>query len=489
MTPTVTKLDVDPKVYYQAATNCFDAAASLFDSFTYVFGELNSYGMMAGRDEDGRAWAASYDQSARDAVAFYGQTYQTLRAYGTALNDIGFEHAKSDAAIKGTEQPARPADAASTATFGPYALPASAAGGTPQGLAQTAIDVLDAINCPLPDGNTDTLTKAAEAWDRLGTIYQNTNAKDKITIAAGLFDGVTSNDAMQVREDLKKIEKSIGALLTVCAQISTSCLDYRGAIQELREEIKGFIEAIITEAAIDAAVTVIATCLTGVGGLIAGAKAVESARRWSVTIKGAVTAWRARKALQLKGLADDAATAMSKAKQEIKDLFDRLRGKGDGVTTPKAASLSDDDRRALLQGPSDLRGRSLTDILRSGETPTADQQRQIDALNEALGKMPAHEGLVSRHTNLTPEQLARYQQDHPVTELGFTSASTNPKGVNELTVQNSEVEFQIVSKTGRDYSEYGTPDEVLFASGTNFFVHSKIPDPATGRIVIRMTEM
>jgi len=127
MTPTVTKLDVDPKVYYQAATNCFDAAASLFDSFTYVFGELNGYGMMAGRDEDGRAWAASYDQSARDAVAFYGQTYSTLRAYGTALNDIGFEHAKSDAAIKGTEQPTRPADSASTATFGPYALPASAA--------------------------------------------------------------------------------------------------------------------------------------------------------------------------------------------------------------------------------------------------------------------------------------------------------------------------------------------------------------------------
>ncbi len=26
-------LEVDPKVYYQAATNCFDAAAALNDSF------------------------------------------------------------------------------------------------------------------------------------------------------------------------------------------------------------------------------------------------------------------------------------------------------------------------------------------------------------------------------------------------------------------------------------------------------------------------
>ncbi|MDO3651069.1 hypothetical protein Q3A91_29335, partial [Nocardia mangyaensis] len=196
MTPTVTRLEVDPKVYYQAATNCFDAAAALYESFTYIFAELNSYGLMAGRDEDGRAWASSYDQSARDAVAFYSQTYETLRAYGTALNDVGFDHAKSDAAIKGTAQPDRPNDADSTATFGPYALPASAAGGTPQGLAATAIDVLDAINCPLPDGDTDKLAKAADAWDRLGRIYQNTNAKDKITIAASLFEGVTSNEVI-----------------------------------------------------------------------------------------------------------------------------------------------------------------------------------------------------------------------------------------------------------------------------------------------------
>ncbi|WP_280406268.1 hypothetical protein [Nocardia brasiliensis] len=335
------KLEVDPKVYYQAATNCFDAAAALNDSFKYVFGELNSCGHMAGRDEDGRAWGTSYDESARDAVAFFDQTFATLRAYGTALNDLGFEHAKSDAALKGTAQPDRPQDQASTVTFGPYALPASAAGGAPQGLLKASVEVLDAINCPLPDGNTDTLAKAADAWDRLGRIYQNTNAKDKITIAASLFDGVTSQDAVQVREDLKTLETSIGALLDTCKAISKTCLDYKESIEELRKEIKGFIDAIIQEAAIDMAITVIATCLTGVGGLIAGAKAVESARRWSIKIKAAVTAWRARKALQLKGLADDAKTVLAKGKQAVKDLWDRL-GKTVGSWNPfKPRKLED----------------------------------------------------------------------------------------------------------------------------------------------------
>ncbi|MEU7142890.1 hypothetical protein ABZ942_25830 [Nocardia sp. NPDC046473] len=373
----MSRLEVDPKVYYQAATNCFDAAAALNDSFKYVFGELNSCGQMAGRDEDGRAWASSYDESARDAVSFFDQTFSTLRAYGTALNDLGFEHAKSDAALKGTAQPDRPADSASTVTFGPYALPASAAGGTPQGLAKTSIEVLDAINCPLPDGDTDTLTKAADAWDRLGTIYQNTNAKDKITIAASLFDDVTSKDAVQVREDLKTLETSIGQLLTTCTQISKTCLDYKESIVELRNEIKGFIESIIEEAAINVAVIVIASCLTGVGGLIAGAKAAESARKWAVKIKEAVTAWRARKVLQLKGLAEDAKTALAKGRQAVKDLRDRLGKKGDDFgKLPKSRGKIDETEKAF--SPEE---RKIADLL-------ADEGKDVKSVKEGVDRTP-----------------------------------------------------------------------------------------------------
>ncbi|MFE1595345.1 hypothetical protein [Nocardia sp. NPDC058705] len=336
MSPPATKLEVDPKVYYQAATNCFDSAAALFDSFTYVFNELGGYGMMAGKDEDGRAWAKSYDQSAQDATAFFAQTYQTLRAYGTALNDIGFEHAKSDATIHGTTQPDRPADAASTATLGPYRLPASAAGGTPEGLAQTAIDVLDAINCPLPDGDTDTLAKAADAWDRLGRVYVNTNAKDKITIAASLFDGVTSADANQVREDLKTIETSIGELLSLCNQLSKACTDYIDSIKELREQVNGFINDIVADAALDLTFIVIASCLApGPGTMLAGAKAAASAAKWSDRIKDAVKAWRLRKVKQLAGIADDVKNSAAKAWKAVKDLFDRLGSWVRGKVGPK----------------------------------------------------------------------------------------------------------------------------------------------------------
>ncbi|KQY28443.1 hypothetical protein ASD42_27650 [Nocardia sp. Root136] len=488
MSPPGTKLEVDPKVYYQAATNCFDSAAALFDSFTYVFSELGGYGMMAGKDEDGRAWANSYDQSARDAASFFTETYQTLRAYGTALNDIGFEHAKSDASIHGTTQPERPADAVSTATLGPYRLPASAAGGTPEGLAQTAIDVLDAINCPLPDGNTDTLAKAADAWDRLGRVYVNTNAKDKITIAASLFDGVTSTDATQVRQDLKTIEASIGELLTACNQISKSCTDYQASIQELRDEIQGFIEAIVTEAAIDVTITIIATCLTGVGGLIAGAKAVESARRWSTKIKTAVSGWRARKTLQLKGVSDDATAAMSRAKQKITELRERLGGGGSRPKRP-GSQLTQQDLDAI--GSYTGAGSRDVNLALRTDNVSAAQQVRIDDLNAALNKLPDNKGTVYRGTNLDPEDIAKYQEGGTVTEKAFTSTSTDPSRAF-----SGNTRFTIQSETGKDVSQYSTAqqaghieDEVLFRSSTNFRVARNWTDPNTGITYIDLVEV
>lgn len=147
------------------------------------------------------------------------------------------------------------------------------------------------------------------------------------------------------------METSIGQLLTTCTQISKTCLDYKESIVELRNEIKGFIESIIEDAAINVAVIVIASCLTGVGGLIAGAKAAESAGKWAAKIKEAVSVWRARKVLQLKGLADDAKTALAKGRQAVKDLRDRLRGKNSSDAS-KGKPKVDEDPGVNVRGPS-----------------------------------------------------------------------------------------------------------------------------------------
>ncbi|MFC9894530.1 ADP-ribosyltransferase [Nocardia sp. NPDC127579] len=484
----MTTVDVDAKVYYQAATNCFDAADALWDSFRYVFTELSNCGRMAGIDEDGRTWAASYDKSATEAVAFFEATHDALYAYGVALNDLGFSHAQSDAKLQGTTQPERPKDRDGN-TFGPYHIPATA-GGSGIGLAKAAVEVLDAINCPLPDGDTDKLAKAAEAWDRLGTIYQNTNAKDKITISGTLFANVVSDDVQQVRDDLKTLENSMGELLSICKQISKACTDYKESIQALRENIKEFIEGIVEDAALDIAITIIATALTGVGGLIAGAKAVESARRWAGKIQTAVKLWRSAKWLQIKGVADDAVANMAKAKKAVTDLRDRLRKSDTEPNRPPALptkpALTDIDKKALWEYTGPV-AEELNWKIRNGALSKVDDLR-ISDINAALDKLPDYTGTVTRRVNLDAEYLARYEPGSVVTETAFTSTARSPTAAFE-----GNVEMQIISKHGKSVEEFARKpeeQEVLFKSGTSFEVVNKFPDPNNpGRIIVQMIEV
>lgn len=346
----MTKLDVDPKTYYQAATNCFDAAAALRDSFLYIFNELSECGSMAGVDQDGQTWAQSYNSAAWDAVGFFEDVHNTLNAYGTALNDVGFNHAQADASVQGTPQPDRPSDPPAP-VFGPFSVPASA-GGPGHGIVDAGIDMASQIGIPVPDGDTGKLAKAADAWDRLGTIYQNTNARDKVTIAAVLFDDVTSPDAVQIREDLKSLSDNIDALLTSCTQIRDACTGYKDSLVELREEIKGFLESLVKELAIDAAITIGLSLISFGAGAVTAVKGAATVKRWATKIKDGITAWRGRKALQIAGIKQESKDALVKSRKAVRDLYDRLRGKiqkDKGERAPKPGPRNADEVRASVE--------------------------------------------------------------------------------------------------------------------------------------------
>jgi hypothetical protein len=120
----------------------------------------------------------------------------------------------------------------------------------------------------------------------------------------------------------------------------------------------------------------------------------------------------------------------------------------------------------------------------------ASQQLRVQALNNALAKLPPYEGPVIRGTNLPPEVLAKYRPGEVITEDAFLSTSMNT-GVARSPTFAGNVEFRILSKSGRDISSFSVfPDEaeVLFPTGTRFYVASKVVDPLTGRTVIRMVE-
>ena len=159
-----------------------------------------------------------------------------------------------------------------------------------------------------------------------------------------------------------------------------------------------------------------------------------------------------------------------------------------GPVAHDAAPLTSEDLSAL-NNYTGLGHEDLNDALRNG-TMDASQQARVDALNRALDKLPPYEGPVFRGTDLPPDVLAQYQPGAAVTEPAFFSTSINP-AVPQSTAFAGNVEFRVLSRTGRDISSFSmfpTEQEVLFPTGVTFYVLDRRSDPLTGITIIEMIE-
>jgi SpoVK/Ycf46/Vps4 family AAA+-type ATPase len=153
-----------------------------------------------------------------------------------------------------------------------------------------------------------------------------------------------------------------------------------------------------------------------------------------------------------------------------------------------APQLSSTDLSALADYTG-LGHEDLNDALRS-DSMDASQQARVNAINQALEKLPPHRGMVYRGADLPVGVLDQYQRGAVVTEMAFVSTSLDP-AVAHSSAFAGNVEFRIVSKTGRDissFSTFPTEQEVLFPTGQQFFVVDRRSDLATGRTIIEMVE-
>ncbi|MGA6208019.1 hypothetical protein ACPESR_25030 [Nocardia testacea] len=176
-------------------------------------------------------------------------------------------------------------------------------------------------------------------------------------------------------------------------------------------------------------------------------------------------------------------------KARMQQLLDDGTRRAVTRTPDRPPELTFDEHWALTWGVHGRPpGKPLPAILRSGRPLTPDEQRAVALFDNALAKLPTVEGPVARHVHLTEEELARYVPGRSITEPAWISTSTNPAGVDPSITRGSNVEFHMVSRTGRDYGHYGTPDEVLFLRDTSFFVHNviRLPD---GKTVVQMAEV
>lgn len=148
-------------------------------------------------------------------------------------------------------------------------------------------------------------------------------------------------------------------------------------------------------------------------------------------------------------------------------------------------SQEDHDKLFKYLGPG---FRTINPALR-GETPlTPEIQSDADDVSSVLAKLPPTSGTVYRGTQLTDDQLARYQPGTNVTEPTFTSSSLRADRAF-----GGNVTFTIDSVDGKYTAPYARQfapqEEVTFDRGTSFRVLSREVDPATGRTEIELREV
>lgn len=340
----MTVQDVDPETFYGVGARLFELAGDMYDAFQVNVTILGDNGAMAGSDDAGTAWAQSYDARVGEVLGAVNDLTLTLENYGGVIVQAGYNHAVAEhnATPGSGAPPVKPAEPVSVA--GILSAPPSA-GGPGKGLIDNAIGLADQVGVPVPDGDTDKIDKAAQAWDRLATVYQTTTVIEALEVNAQRFSDTTSPEVEFIGRDLLELRDATKAILDSCAELSKSCNDYRTALDELRDNIGGILEDLAIELGATAAIGVAASFVTfGVGAVAATAKAAHTITKFAKIIGIAVASWKITKNIAggVKKVADIA--KVRKQLERIKNLG--RKGKGDepkvgpGVQTSSGTPLS-----------------------------------------------------------------------------------------------------------------------------------------------------
>ncbi|WP_260761940.1 hypothetical protein [Mycobacterium sp. SMC-4] len=291
----MTVQDVDPDTFYAVGEGLFSKAGALYDAFSVNVAILGETAAMAGTDDTGTAWAASYDQRVAEILSAVNDLTQAMENYGGVVIQAGYNHAVAEhnaTPDRGAAPPVKPPEPVSSA--GVLAAPPSA-GGPGTGLLDN-VGLMQQVGVPVPDGDTDKVSTAADAWDRLATVYQTTTIAEGLGVAARAFADTRSPEVEYLVRDLEELRSATSVILDGCAELARSCRDYQAALDDLRASLESILEDLAVELATTAAIGVAASFVSfGAGAVAATAKAAHSVTKFARIIAQAVGAWKISK--------------------------------------------------------------------------------------------------------------------------------------------------------------------------------------------------
>jgi hypothetical protein len=288
--------DVDSDTYYAVGNRLFELAGDVYDAFAVNVRILGETGAMAGTDEAGAAWATSYDGRAGEVLGAVNDLTVALKNYGGVVIQAGYNHAVAEYNAtpgNGEAPPQRPPEPASVA--GVLAAPPSA-GGPGRGLLDDALGLVEQVGLPVPDGDTVKVDKAAQAWERLATVYQTTTVVEALEVNARAFSDTHSPEVEYIVRDLRELRDATSVVLAGCRELAQSCREYKAALEDLRHQLEDILTDLAVELAATAVISIFAACVSfGVGAAAGTAKAAHTISKFAGLIRNAVGAWKVSK--------------------------------------------------------------------------------------------------------------------------------------------------------------------------------------------------
>ncbi|WP_226862913.1 WXG100-like domain-containing protein [Mycolicibacterium baixiangningiae] len=278
---------------------------------------------------------------------------KALENYGGVIIQAGYNHAVAEHNSTPGNHAPMPSKPADPATVDGTLAATPSAGGPGEGLLDDSIGLVSQVGVPVPDGDTDKVANAADAWDRLATVYQTKTIVEGLDVDARTFGDTHSPEVEYIVRDLGELRDAASAVLNGCAELSESCREYKSALEDLRTQLEDILEELAKELAVTAAIAVAASFVSfGVGAVAGTAKAAHSIAKYARMITGAIGSWKLSKNISkgVKTVHDIAGVRQKlqriknlgrKEKPEgkppaVRNLGDLFRGR-----TPKASELED----------------------------------------------------------------------------------------------------------------------------------------------------
>ncbi|MGY4103807.1 ADP-ribosyltransferase, partial [Nocardia sp. R16R-3T] len=468
-------------------------ATDWFYAIDNVLPTLGQCRDMTGTYTEAKKWAESYDARAEAALKMATDLATATHHYGAVLLEMGYNHAQAEYTAAGSTGPA-PEKPYTGPPYYNCRIPLPSAGGPGNGLIDGGVKLVETIGITVPDGNVELLDRAATTWAGIAAAGPVQAMAGQLDAVAVQFEQITSPEASFIDEDIGALKAAAEAAIACFKELSTSTRDHHDGLVELRakmvELLKQLGEELLKELAISAAIAVASSVVTfGIGAAVASARVVAIAAKVGRPIRILIEAFKTDRNIA-KGVRVE--QDIAKHQTEIRRIEELKAEPKKPIELPKLEHPPGTAKIELSQAERDAITRytgssgDINGALRSGKPLTAEQQAEVNQLNSTLDKFPSYGGRVTRRTDMSEEELAKYQPGHTIEEPAFTSSSATPNAAKDR-----PIEFQIQSENGKyigHNSSVPEEQEVLFRSGTEFMVVDRFEDKATGRLIIQMAE-